>query len=111
MHITQDALGLLTETEKQEFEIWQELIDSRGYRQLIEYLQGHQKAVSLGIDHAPSWEDYLYNRGQRDAFNVVIQLPEILEAQIAAKQEAVEEAALEPEDEYDEVAVNLGLVE
>ena len=110
--LSQEVLAALTTDDKQELEIWTELLESRGYRQLLLFLEGNFNSVKAVIENANSWDEYLYSRGGRDALNLVLNLETIL----ATRMELVAEAKIEAEevettfaDEIDEISVNLGL--
>lgn len=90
----------LTDEEKQEFEIWQELLESRGYKALTQFLQGQYDSLHAVIQNPNSWDEHVYARGQRDGLNLVLNLEAILEARV---QE------LSVEDEVDEFERSLEL--
>jgi hypothetical protein len=110
MQIPQQVLGSLTDTDKQEYEIWQELLNSRGYRLLVDFLSEQQASTQSVIDNANTWDAYVYARGQRDGLGNVLNLEAILEAKIEQVAEELEEIAEEESDTVsDDLSVNLNL--
>ena len=110
--LSQETLAALSTDDKQELEIWTELLESRGYKQLLLFLEGNFNSISTVIDNANNWDEYMYARGSRDALSLVLNLETIL----ASRMELVAEAKIEADqvqtthaDEIDEIAVNLGL--
>ena len=112
MQINESVHAALTDADKQELEIWEELLDSRGFAQLTQMLQEQMQSIQVGIEDAPNWDSYVYRRGQRDAYNVVLNLEALLEAKVESIAESLEEERQESLDqEHDEISVNLGLEE
>lgn len=90
----------LSDEEKEEFEIWVELLESRGYKALVQFLSGQYESLHSVIQNPNSWDEHVYARGQRDGLNLVLNLEAILEARV---QE------LSVEDEVDEFERSLEL--
>jgi hypothetical protein len=67
MRIDSEILAKMSEGEKAEFAIWAELLDSKGYELLCQFLQGNSDSV-----HAV----------KRDALNFVLNLETILENRV-----------------------------
>jgi len=109
MHIDQDAARILTDGEKQEYEVWQELLDSRGYKLLKEFLAESQVTTTSIIEHAGSWDQYLHARGQRDGLDLVLNLEALLESRIQSLVDIRTEERETASREYDELEVNLGM--
>jgi hypothetical protein len=109
MDIPQSVLASLTDQDKQEYEIWQELLNSRGFLLLTEFLKDGAESTKAVIDNANNWDAYVFARGQRDGLDRVLNLQAILDAKIESIAEELDE--LDPEDEstYDELTVNLQL--
>lgn len=108
MDIPQEVLGIMTDQDKQEYEIWQELLNSRGYKLLLEFLEDGAEAVDAVIQNAHSWDAYVFARGQKDGLYRTLNLEAILDAKIESLAEQLAEA--EDDDQtYDELAVNLDL--
>ena len=109
MHLSQEILGALGEEDKQELEIWTELLESRGFELLKRFLSDNYESNKAVIDNAVNWDGYVYARGARDALNLVLNLQEILEARLTqTAEETIEEAEHDLEAEFDEISVNLG---
>ena len=72
----------MSDAEKAEFEIWKELLESRGYAALLTFLSGQTDAIQATLENPSSWDHHVYARGQRDALNLVFNLEGILEARI-----------------------------
>jgi hypothetical protein len=112
MHINQDALGILSDADKQEFEVWQELLSSRGYKLLTEFLSEQQGGNQNVLENAANWDAYVYARGQRDALNSVLNLEQILEGKIQSiVDDHVDESLLHESNEYSDLEVNLGIID
>lgn len=109
MHLDQDVLKALSPEDKQELEIWEELIASRGYEQLRLLLSQQKESMEAIIQTAQNWDQYLYARGSRDGLNLVLNLEAILEDKLKAKAHEVEEIDEDLSEEYDEISVNLDL--
>jgi len=111
MDLSQDILAALTPEDKQELEIWEELLASRGYDLLVRFLTGNAESVAAIIENANNWDQYVYARGSRDALNLVLNLEEILAARLTQTAEENVEVAEDPtlDQEFDEISVNLGL--
>lgn len=109
MDLSQDVLAALSAEDKQELEIWTELLESRGFDLLTRYLEGNAESNAQVIENAASWDAYVYARGARDALGLVLNLKEILESRLTqAAEERIEETTLD-DDTFDEISVNLGL--
>lgn len=111
MNLSQDTLAMLSPEDKQELEIWNELLSSRGFELLIRYLQGNAESNAQVIENAANWDGYVYARGARDALNLVLNLQEILEARLNQTAEENVDLLEEDAEDYDEIAVNLGIIE
>lgn len=85
----------LSDAEKQEFEIWNELLESRGYAALVEFLSGSYESIYATLQNPSSWDQHVYARGQRDALNLVLNLEGILEARIQELSAAEDVAEFE----------------
>lgn len=107
MDLSEDILANLTQEDKQELEIWTELLESRGFELLRRFLQGNYDSNEQVIANAPTWDSYVYARGSRDALSLVLNLKEILEHRLTTAAE--EQAEITEDDTYDEISVNLGL--
>lgn len=93
MRIDSDIHAHMSDSEKQEFAIWADLLESKGYELLVQFLSGQAESVHSAIQNPNSWEEHIYARGQRDALNMVLNLETILEARISemSVREEVEE--------------------
>ena len=80
MDIKQEHHALLSGEDKQEFEIWEELLNHRGYALLHEFLSGHNDSCAAVIQNPGTWDNHNYARGYRDALALVLNLEAILEA-------------------------------
>jgi hypothetical protein len=85
MRIDNDTHSLLSDAEKAEFDLWGDLLESKGYAMLVQFLEGQGGSIQSVIDNPNSWDEHVYARGQRDALNWVLNLEAILEARIAEK--------------------------
>ena len=108
MDIKQEHHALLSGEDKQEFEIWEELLNHRGYALLHEFLSGHNDSCAAVIQNPGTWDNHNYARGYRDALALVLNLEAILEAKVVQIAEDILEAQSD-EDELDEISVNLDL--
>lgn len=109
MDLSESILGALSQDDKQELEIWNELLDSRGFNLLTRFLQGNADSNATVIENAATWDQYNYSRGARDALGLVLNLQEILEARLTqTAEDTIAEQSLE-DDTFDEISVNLGL--
>lgn len=88
MDLAQEHLGVLTDAEKQEIEIWEELMASRGFEQLLRFLTPQQESVDATLANSATWDQYNYTRGFRDGLAQVLNLRNILEWKL--EQVAVE---------------------
>lgn len=95
MRIDNEVHAQMSATEKAEFAIWAELLDSRGYELLVQFLSGQAESVHNIIQNPNTWEEHVYARGQRDALNYVLNLEAILEARVAEMTAADEIEELE----------------
>lgn len=112
MHIEEKALGILSDTDKQEFEVWQELLNSRGYKLLIEFLTEQDNSVQAVLENAANWDAYVFARGQRAAVGLVLGLETLLEARIEGiVDQHVESEVLADANEYSDLEVNLGIID
>lgn len=110
MDLSQDVLAALGTDDKQELEIWEELLASRGFDLLVRYLKTNSESNDAAINNAANWDGYCYARGARDAFSLVLNLEEMLTHRLNQKaEELTEESDDALEDEIDEISVNLGL--
>lgn len=93
MQIDSNIHKKLSDSEKEEFEIWNELLESRGYEALVQFLSGQYESLHAVIQNPNSWDEHLYARGHRDGLNLVLNLEAILEARIQelSVEEDVEE--------------------
>lgn len=98
MNIEQHTLLGMSDEEKAEYDIWTELLDSRGYNLLLQFLQGYMDNSQAVIQNPNSWDEHLYHRGQRDALTLVFQLEAILEARIAEMEAQLQESEEEEND-------------
>lgn len=85
MRIDSETLALMSDAERAEFAIWTELLESKGYEILCQFLTGQAESVHSIIQNPNNWDEHVYARGQRDALNYVLNLEAILEARIAEK--------------------------
>jgi hypothetical protein len=108
MQIPQEVLGTLSDTDKQEYEIWQELLNSRGYALLVDFLKDTSESNQGVINNANSWDAYVYARGQRDGLGQVLNLELILNAKVESIAEELAEIA-EQESSVEDIEINLGL--
>jgi hypothetical protein len=83
MRIEAEALSLMSDAEKAEFAIWENLLNSEGYEILCQFLQGQAESVHNIIQNPNNWDEHVYARGQRDALNMVLNLESIIEARVA----------------------------
>lgn len=110
MDLSQETLSALSADDKQELEIWTELLESRGFDLLVRFLQGNYDSNTQVIENAASWDGYVYARGARDALGLVLNLEQIIEARLKeAAEYSLQEATEDDEDTFDEISVNLGL--
>lgn len=82
MRIESDILAKMSDGEKAEFAIWADLLESKGYELLCQFLSGNSDSVHAVIQNPSSWDEHVYARGQRDALNYVLNLEAILEARV-----------------------------
>ena len=85
MRIDNDTHALLSDGEKAEFALWGELLESKGYAMLVQFLEGQGESIQAVIDNPNTWDEHVYARGKRDALNWVFNLEAILEARVAEK--------------------------
>lgn len=102
MQISQDTINRMEPGDQAEFQIWTELLESRGYKLLVEFLQGNAESVHAILQNPNSWDEHLYNRGRRDALLQVLNLEAILEARVA-------EIDAESEETFEDYEVELEL--
>lgn len=102
MQISQDTINRMESGDQAEFQIWTELLESRGYKLLVEFLQGNAESVHAILQNPNSWDEHLYNRGRRDALLQVLNLEAILEARVA-------EIDAESEETFEDYEVELEL--
>lgn len=112
MHIEESILGILSDTDKQEFEVWQELLNSRGYKLLTEFLVEQDVGIQSTIENAANWDAYVFARGQRNVTSTILQLESILQSKIQTiVDDHVSEVLEDDPNEFDELEVNLGLAD
>lgn len=101
MRIDSEILAKMSEGEKAEFAIWAELLESKGYELLCQFLQGNSESVHAVIQNPSSWDEHVYARGKRDALNFVLNLETILENRV------MEMHVAEDVDEFEESLLSL----
>ncbi len=111
MFIDEESLGLLTDQDKEEFAIWEELLSSRGFALLKEFLEVRAESANSVIENAVSWEHYQYNRGGRDALALVLNLETTLEQKVQSMVDERREVIAEQEDSVSDIEINLGLLD
>ena len=82
MRIDSDILAKMSDGEKAEFAIWADLLESKGYELLCQFLTGNAESVHAVIQNPNTWDEHVYARGQRDALNFVLNLETILENRV-----------------------------
>ena len=111
MQIDDTVHASLTDADKQELEIWQELLDSRGFAQLQKMLAEQSESIQQVIANANNWDAYVYARGQRDSLSLVTNLEAILEHKVNSIAETMQDEAEQSlSDTIDELSVNLDLI-
>ena len=83
MQISQETINRMDAGDQTEFQIWSELLESRGYSLLVEFLESQAESIHAILQNPNSWDEHLYNRGRRDALSQVLNLEAILEARVA----------------------------
>lgn len=83
MNLEQGTIAALTNEEKQELELWTELIESRGFNQLRELMEQEAQSNRDIIENAANWDQYVYARGKRDAIDILLNLQEIIEYRLS----------------------------
>jgi len=105
MYNHEEVLKYLTAQDKEELALWEGLIEHKGYGLLLKVLKDHYESSLSVIANAASWEAYHYNRGARDAIEVVLNLEQALEFTVeqklaAAKAGESEDFVQEATEEY-----------
>lgn len=111
MFIDEESLSLLSDEDKQRFSTWESLFAHPGFSLLLESLEEKRQMAEDVILNAGSWDSYNYNRGGRDALDLVINLEKSIEHEvenIAIRH--IEQSAVTAEGPLD-IEINLGLVD
>ena len=91
MRIEQHILNGMNPQEKAEYDIWEELLESRGFEILEQYLNGYLESNHAILQNPNSWDQHVYSRGFRDALLLVLNLEQILEAKVMETVASAEE--------------------
>ncbi len=107
MDLDQSQLAALTDQEKQELEIWEEFISSRGYAQFQKLILQELDNVTPSINNASTWDQYNYARGMRDAYSLAANIEAVIEHQLQSMTEDRLETSQAIREDDNPVEVNL----
>ncbi len=98
-----NLLNALPDALKERFNQLEAVLNSPGWKAIVEDLQEQLETANTTINNASSWDNYTYARGFRDALLQTIEIDKRIEADFTAvAEEQVAEAEVVQESSWED---------